>query len=118
MRGVFILVLQHKDNKLLSICRDFKSLDDFKNKFMALSLTAEQKSLSDILSKREQIIIPPYQRPYSWGIEECYQLYQDFLDAYNLGSDYFIGNIILAVCENEKKSPRIIDGQQSIITIW
>ena len=30
MRGVFILVfLQHKDNKLLSICRDLKSLDDF-----------------------------------------------------------------------------------------
>ena len=85
---------------------------------MALSLTAEQKSLSDILSKREQIIIPPYQRPYSWGIEECYQLYQDFLDAYNSDSDYFIGNIILAVCENEKKSPRIIDGQQRIITIW
>ena len=78
---------------------------------MALSLTAEQKSLSDILSKREQIIIPPYQRPYSWGIEECYQLYQDFLDAYNLKSDYFIGNIILAVSEKEKKTPRIIDGQ-------
>ena len=85
---------------------------------MALSLTAEQKSLSDILSKREQIIIPPYQRPYSWGIEECYQLYQDFLDAYNLESDYFIGNIILAVSEKEKKTPRIIDGQQRIITIW
>ncbi len=85
---------------------------------MALSLTAEQKSLSDILSKREQIIIPPYQRPYSWGIEECYQLYQDFLDAYNLKSDYFIGNIILAVSEKEKNTPRIIDGQQRIITIW
>ena len=85
---------------------------------MALSLTAEQKSLSDILSKREQIIIPPYQRPYSWGKEECYQLYQDFLDAYNLKSDYFIGNIILAVSEKEKKTPRIIDGQQRIITIW
>lgn len=85
---------------------------------MALSLTAEQKSLSDILSKREQIIIPAYQRPYSWGIEECYQLYQDFLDAYNLKSDYFIGNIILAVSEKEKKTPRIIDGQQRIITIW
>ena len=72
---------------------------------MALSLTAEQKSLSDILSKREQIIIPPYQRPYSWGKEECYQLYQDFLDAYNLKSDYFMGNIILAVSEKEKKTP-------------
>ena len=29
MRGVFILVLQHKDNNPLSICRVFKSLDDF-----------------------------------------------------------------------------------------
>ena len=43
MRGVFILVLQHKDNKLLSICRDFKSLDDFKNKY----LTAMRESISD-----------------------------------------------------------------------
>lgn len=85
---------------------------------MALSLTAEQKNLSDILSKKEQIIIPPYQRPYSWGIEECYQIYQDFLDAYNSDSDYFIGNIILAISEKEKKTPRIIDGQQRIITIW
>ena len=29
MRGVFILVLNHKDNKLLSNCRDFNGLDDF-----------------------------------------------------------------------------------------
>lgn len=70
------------------------------------------------MSKKEQIVIPPYQRPYSWGIEECYQIYQDFLDAYNSDSDYFIGNIILAISEKEKKRPRIIDGQQRIITVW
>ena len=29
MRGVFILVLQHKDNKLLSIYTNIKSQDDF-----------------------------------------------------------------------------------------
>ena len=85
---------------------------------MALSLTAEQKSLSDILSKREQIIIPPYQRPYSWGKEECYQLYHDFLEEKTLKSDFFIGKKILAVSQKEKKTPRIIDGQQRIITIW
>jgi len=28
-RGELILVLQHKDNKLLSIYRNFKSKDDF-----------------------------------------------------------------------------------------
>ena len=29
--GARILVLWHKDNKLLSACRDFKGLDDFKD---------------------------------------------------------------------------------------
>ena len=44
MRGVFILVLQHKDNKLLSICRDFKSLDDF---YMDLRLFFSWQSDTD-----------------------------------------------------------------------
>ena len=29
MNGEFVSVLKHKENKLLSSCRDFKSLDDF-----------------------------------------------------------------------------------------
>lgn len=85
---------------------------------MSLSLTAEKKSLSALFSRRDQYIIPAYQRPYSWHTDECQQLYQDFLEAYNSHIDYFVGNIILAVGEKEQDTPRVVDGQQRLITLW
>lgn len=85
---------------------------------MSLSLTAEKKSLSTLFSRRDQYIIPAYQRPYSWHTDECQQLYQDFLEAYNSRTDYFVGNIILAVGEKEQNAPRVVDGQQRLITLW
>lgn len=44
---------------------------------MALSLTAEQKSILKIFNEKNKYIIPPYQRPYSWGIDECIDLFED-----------------------------------------
>lgn len=85
---------------------------------MAISLTAEQRSLSRLFIQREQYIIPDYQRPYSWGLEQCSKLYDDVNEAFNTDTDYFIGNIILAVGEKSKDKPRVIDGQQRLITIW
>ena len=38
---------------------------------MALSLNAEQKEITKILISKEQYIIPPYQRAYSWEEEQC-----------------------------------------------
>ena len=85
---------------------------------MAISLTAEQRSLSRLFIQREQYIIPDYQRPYSWGLEQCSKLYDDINEAFNADTDYFIGNIILAVGERSKDKPRVVDGQQRLITIW
>lgn len=85
---------------------------------MAISLTAEQRSLSRLFVQREQYIIPDYQRPYSWGLEQCSKLYDDINEAFNADTDYFIGNIILSVGEKSKDKPRVIDGQQRLITIW
>ncbi len=85
---------------------------------MAISLTAEQRSLSRLFVQREQYIIPDYQRPYSWGLEQCSKLYDDINEAFNADTDYFIGNIILAVGEKSKDKPRVIDGQQRLITLW
>lgn len=85
---------------------------------MAISLTAEQRSLSRLFVQREQYIIPDYQRPYSWGLEQCSKLYDDINEAFNADTDYFIGNIILSVGEREKDKPRVIDGQQRLISIW
>lgn len=73
-----------------------------------------------MFSGREQYVIPAYQRPYSWGQDQCRQLYDDIVAAYNQKTDYFLGNIVLAVSERETgtKKPRVVDGQQRITTIW
>jgi len=49
---------------------------------MALSLTAEQKSIFEIFSGNNIYIIPPYQRAYSWDKEQCYELYEDIYNAF------------------------------------
>ena len=69
---------------------------------------------------RELYVIPAYQRPYSWGLDQCAQLYDDIIAAYNQKMDYFLGNVVLAVSERETgvKKPRVVDGQQRITTIW
>ncbi|MDD7723605.1 MAG: DUF262 domain-containing protein, partial [bacterium] len=87
---------------------------------MALQLIAHQLSLLTLFTGCEQYIIPPYQRPYSWGEDQCQQLYEDIVAAFNEKNDYFLGNIVLAVseCETGGKKPRVVDGQQRLTTIW
>ena len=88
---------------------------------MALHLNAEQKNLRRLWSEYDTFVIPPYQRPYSWDVAECRQLYDDLVDAFNRPSDndYFMGTIILAVADTQKdESPRIVDGQQRMTTFW
>ena len=50
---------------------------------MALSLSAEQKSVYDIFYNNVQYIIPDYQRSYSWEFDQCNQLYLDFISAFD-----------------------------------
>lgn len=86
-----------------------------------ISLTAEQKTIEGIFgAPNETYVIPMYQRPYSWGFDQLYELYKDLMGAYNDGEPYFLGNIILARSKdfgNDGKSS-VVDGQQRIITIW
>lgn len=86
-----------------------------------ISLTAEQKSIEGMFCQTtEQYVIPQYQRPYSWGNEQCYQLYQDMMDAFMDNEPYFVGNVILARNKNFDLSGEssVVDGQQRLITIW
>lgn len=85
---------------------------------MALSLSAEQKSIEDVFYTNDQYIIPNYQRSYSWRYDQCNQMYLDFLSAYQNKADYFIGNIIIARGQDERKRPQVVDGQQRLITLW
>ena len=86
-----------------------------------ISLTAEQKTIEGIFgAPNETYVIPMYQRPYSWGFDQFYELYKDLMGAYNDDESYFLGNIIIARSKNYSNDGQssLVDGQQRIITIW
>lgn len=85
---------------------------------MALSLSAEQKSIKDLFISTDRFVIPDYQRPYSWGYSQCLQMFNDIYQAFEKKEDYFLGNLLLARSTDKQDSPLIIDGQQRLITIW
>lgn len=62
-----------------------------------ISLTAEQKTIEGIYgAPNDTYVIPMYQRPYSWGFDQLYELCKDLKRAYGEEESYFLGNIILA----------------------
>ena len=83
-------------------------------------MKTEEKSVMEYLSKGN-FIIPMYQRPYTWGGDECSQLWQDIVEFFS-DSDkqqddkYFLGSIV-TYKEDGKKEQNIIDGQQRTTTL-
>ena len=85
---------------------------------MALNLQASQQYLKGIFGTSDVFIIPSYQRPYSWEYDQCSQLFTDIVDAFESGTEFFVGNILMAKSPVEKNRPRIVDGQQRLLTLW
>ena len=81
-----------------------------------MNFKPEQKYIAKMLSEEDvRFIIPPYQRPYKWGINECETLWNDVVNAFNDSDDeYFLGSII--AFSDKKDEFQIIDGQQRITT--
>lgn len=85
---------------------------------MPLSLTAKQNTISEMFSENLEYIIPSYQRPYSWTIDECDQLWEDLIAAFEEEQeDYFLGNIVIAKSSSNPNKLEMIDGQQRLVTI-
>lgn len=65
-----------------------------------------------------EFVIPEYQRPYAWGVEESLQLLSDLLGALERDTDepYFLGSIVLVKSAGAPRS-EVIDGQQRITTL-
>lgn len=86
---------------------------------MALSLSAEQRSILEIFKGEELYVIPSYQRHYSWGYDECYTLYNDLMTAFKSeNQEYFLGNLVLAKSNMPKYDRQVVDGQQRLTTVW
>jgi uncharacterized protein with ParB-like and HNH nuclease domain len=65
--------------------------------------------------------IPDYQRPYSWGKDECVKLWEDLVDYFEEknGNEnyppYFLGNVVIYGDADSKRC--VVDGQQRLITL-
>ncbi|WRD33610.1 DUF262 and DUF1524 domain-containing protein [Helicobacter pylori] len=85
-------------------------------------MKADAMKLLDFIGKSQekQFVIPIYQRLYSWGKEQCKQLWDDIIKIG--GNDkmngHFIGSILYVRVDDMHSSPLlIIDGQQRLTTI-
>lgn len=78
-----------------------------------------QLSVKELLSGREDYVIPMYQRNYAWEEGEITQLIQDVIDYLSTGRNYYIGTLV--VFERIQKDGRAvfetIDGQQRLTTL-
>lgn len=79
-------------------------------------MKTERKSVFEYLSKNK-FLIPIYQRKYTWGIDECEQLWDDvmvFCESKDDEEEYFLGSIVMY---KDKGQQNIIDGQQRTTTL-
>ncbi len=68
-----------------------------------------------ILTEHDKFRIPIYQRPYSWGIDQVEDFWNDLVSD---TEEYFLGSIILNYeFKSETSYIDIVDGQQRILTI-
>ncbi|MCC5663822.1 DUF262 domain-containing protein [Nostoc sp. CHAB 5784] len=86
-------------------------------------MKATQTKFLNFLEGNKQLIIPIYQRPYSWTITQCQQLWNDILRAAkdNEISGHFIGSLVYMVDTVYLTAviPKllVIDGQQRLTTL-
>lgn len=81
-----------------------------------------RKILGLISEMNVRFVVPVYQRPYSWGEEQCAQLWDDILSTgRRRGSLHFTGSIVTiqdGQLSDQGVAPLLlIDGQQRITTI-
>lgn len=82
---------------------------------MTEGLKAQHSTLSELLCAGVEMAMPPYQRSYSWDVEEAEALLSDLLEIADSSDLHFIGAIVLV----QESSGRylIVDGQQRLTTL-
>lgn len=83
---------------------------------MDIGVTSRETALSGLFSQGERLVLPPYQRSYSWGVKEALELLGDFMEAADNNMPHFIGAIVV-VRENPDAPLEIVDGQQRLTTL-
>jgi uncharacterized protein with ParB-like and HNH nuclease domain len=75
----------------------------------------------EFLRQADQLTIPIYQRPYSWGRRQWEQLWSDIIRAAQGGDGHFVGSIVYILGDESEigrvNPAQVIDGQQRLTTI-
>ena len=82
-------------------------------------IEAGEKRIADIFSDNYAFVIPPYQRPYAWEIQQADELVDDLLDAMDDSCSeglYFLGSIVLVKTPDSPEA-KVVDGQQRLTTL-
>lgn len=84
-------------------------------------MKAEPEYLIDLMfDNKRQYQIPVYQRNYDWKKDNCIELYNDIIRAYDKEKTHFLGTIVQVNQDDENgiKQYLIIDGQQRTTSIY
>src|SRR5690606_15383092 len=90
---------------------------------MTHTLSAKEQPLAKIFSDDYMFLIPDYQRPYSWGVDQAQELLDDLISYMRAGGakleempPYFLGSLVLIKNEYSPRS-EVVDGQQRLTTL-
>ncbi|MEP5623301.1 MAG: DUF262 domain-containing protein, partial [Hyphomicrobiales bacterium] len=85
---------------------------------MSKKISGAEYPLSKIFSSEFEYLIPSYQRPYAWTVDEASELFDDLKSFYKTEDDegYFLGSIVLIKSEDGPLA-EVIDGQQRLTTL-
>ena len=83
-----------------------------------MSISGTEYPVSKIFSSEFDYVIPNYQRPYAWKVDQASELFDDLYDFHTRVNDdeYFLGSIVLIKAEGNPVSD-VIDGQQRLTTL-
>lgn len=85
---------------------------------MSKKISGAEYPLSKIFSSDFEYVIPSYQRPYAWTVDQASELFDDLKAFYDTEDEegYFLGSIVLIKSE-DKPLAEVIDGQQRLTTL-
>lgn len=91
-------------------------------------------TLRELIGGNSSYFVPPFQRPYAWGVEQAIQMLDDITSAAGLDApelaepDYFLGTVLLLAPaptalpgsparDAQSSQYQIVDGQQRLTTL-
>ncbi|WP_428426051.1 DUF262 domain-containing protein [Pararhizobium sp.] len=85
---------------------------------MTKKISGAEYPLSKIFSSDFEFVIPSYQRPYAWTVDQASELLDDLSAFHDVEDEegYFLGSIVLIKSEGEALA-EVIDGQQRLTTL-